>query len=67
MNKYVFDKIDFIKYLSPQYHTELVLCSKFSYGSQFSEEKNGLEISFLVPEILNKSYSCIIFETPCSY
>ena len=53
MNKYVFDKIDFIKYLSPQYHTELVLYSKLSYGSQFSEEKNGVEICFLVPEKLN--------------
>ena len=61
MNKYVFDKIDFIKYLSPQYHTELVLYSKLSYGSQFSEEKNGVEICFLVPKIINKYKSPIFF------
>ena len=30
----------------------MVLYSKFTYGSQFSEEKNGLEIRFLGPEIL---------------
>ena len=30
------------------------LYSKFTYGSQFSEEKNGLEIRFMVPEILSK-------------
>ena len=30
----------------------MVLYSKFTYGSQFSEEKSGLEIRFLVPEIL---------------
>ena len=40
--------------------------SKFTYGSQFSEEKNGLEIRFLVPEILSKYKRSIFFETPCS-
>ena len=34
--------------------TKLVRYLKFTYRSQFSEEKNSLEICFLVPEILNK-------------
>ena len=34
--------------------TKLILYSKFTYGSQFSEEKNGVEIRSLVPEISNK-------------
>ena len=38
----------------------MVLYSKFTYGSQFSEENNGSEIRFLVPEILNK-YERLIF------
>ena len=42
------------------------LYSKFTYGSQFSEEKNGLEIRFLVPEILSRYKRYIFFETPCS-
>ena len=33
----------------------MVLCSKFAYGSQFSGEKNGLKIQYLVAEILSKS------------
>ena len=45
----------------------MVLYSKFTYGSQFSEEKNGLEILFLVPEISNKYKRSIFFETPCSF
>ena len=43
----------------------MVLYSKFTYGSQFSEEKNGLEIRFLVPEIVSKYKRSIFFETPC--
>ena len=43
----------------------MVLYSKFTYGSQFSEEENGLEIRFLVPEILSKYKRSIFFETPC--
>ena len=39
---------------APQNRTKLVLYSKFIYVSQFSEEKNGLKICSLVPEILNK-------------
>ena len=39
---------------APQNRTKLVLYSKFTYVSQFSEEKNGLEICSLVPEIFNK-------------
>ena len=40
----------------PQNSTKLVLYLKlkFTYGSQFSKEKNGLEICLLVLEILNK-------------
>ena len=44
----------------------MVLYSKFTYGSQFSEEKNGLEIRFLVPEISSKYKRSIFFETPCT-
>ena len=43
----------------------MVLYSKFTYGSQFSEEKNGLEIRFLGPEILSKYKRSIFFGTPC--
>ena len=43
----------------------MILYSKFSYGSQFSEEKNGLEIRSLVPEIFKKYKRSIFFETPC--
>ena len=32
----------------------MILYSDFTDGSQFSEEKNGLEICFLVNEIFNK-------------
>ena len=43
----------------------MVLYSEFTYGSQFSEEKNGQEIRFLVPEILSKYKRSIFFGTPC--
>ena len=39
---------------APCNRTKLILYSKFTYGSQFSEEKNGVEIRSLVPEISNK-------------
>ena len=39
---------------APKISTKMVLYSKFTYGSQFSEEKNGLEICLLVLEIFNK-------------
>ena len=32
----------------------MILYSEFTDGSRFSEEKNGLEICFLVDEIFNK-------------
>ena len=44
----------------------MVLYSKFTYGFQFSEEKNGLEHSFSVPEILKKYKRSIFFGTPCT-
>ena len=40
---------------APWYHTELVLYSKFAYGSQFSREKNVLKLRYLVVEILSKN------------
>ena len=43
----------------------MVLVSKFTHGSKFSEEENGLEICFLVPEISNKYKRSIFFGTPC--
>ena len=53
------------KYLSPLIsHRNGSVFKIYIYGSQFSEEeKNSLEICFLVPEILNKSYSCIFLNT----
>ena len=39
----------------------MVLYSEFTYGYQFSEETNGLEIRFLIPEILNKYKRSIFF------
>ena len=42
----------------------MVLYSKFSHGSQFSEEQNGLEIRFLVPEIFKKYKRSIFFRRP---
>ena len=39
----------------------MVLYSEFTYGYQFSEETNGLEIRFLIPEILNKCKRSIFF------
>ena len=42
----------------------MVLYSEFTYGSHFSEEKNGLEIRFLVPEILGKYKRSIFLERP---
>ena len=33
----------------------MVLYSKYSYGSQFSEEKNDLKIRYLVAKILSKN------------
>ena len=52
---------------APYYRTEMVLYSEFTYGYQFSEETNGLEIRFLIPEILNKYKRSIFFETPCMW
>ena len=44
----------------------MVLYSEFTYRSQFSEEKNGLEIRFLVPEILSKYKRSIFLRRPVS-
>ena len=44
----------FVNISAPYNSTKLVLYLKFTYGSQFSEEKNGLEICLLVLEIFNK-------------
>ena len=42
----------------------MVRYSKDTYGSQFSEEKNGLEIRFLKPEIFNKYKRSIFLRRP---
>ena len=42
----------------------MVLYPKFTYESQFSEEKNGLEIRLLVLEILNKYKRSIFLGRP---
>ena len=44
----------FVNISAPYNSTKLVLYLKFTYGSQFSEEKNGLEICFLVLKILSE-------------
>ena len=44
----------FVNISAPKYHTEMVLYSRFLYGSQFSGEKNDLKIRYLVTEILSK-------------
>ena len=44
----------FINILGPYDRTEMVLYSKFAYGSQFSGEKNNLKIRYLVGEIFAK-------------
>ena len=43
----------------------MVLYSEFTYGSQFSEEKNDLEIRSLFPKILNNYKRSIFLGTPC--
>ena len=54
----------FVNILAPENSTKLVLYSKFSYGSQFSEEKDDLEICFLIPEILTNPILAIFFKHP---
>ena len=44
----------FVNISAPYNSTKLVLYLKFAYGSQFLEEKNGLDICVLVLEISNK-------------
>ena len=45
----------------------MVLYLKFTYGSQFSEEKNDSEIRYLDHEVSNKYKRSIFFETPCRF
>ena len=45
----------FVNISAPLNHTEMVLYSKFAYGSWFSGEKNDLKILHLVAEILGKN------------
>ena len=54
----------FVNISAPEYRTEMVLYSKFAYGSQFSGEKNNLKIRYLVAEILIKQ-TCSFFYTRC--
>ena len=39
---------------APQNHTEMILYSEFTDGSQFSKEKNGLKIFFSVAQKIKK-------------
>ena len=45
-----------VNILASEFRTEMVLYSKFAYGSQFSGEKNDLKIGYLVAEILSKMH-----------
>ena len=53
----------FVNFSVHENSTKLVLYSKFTYESQFSE-KSSLEICLLVLEILNKQTFFPFFETP---
>ena len=55
----------FVNISPPEYRTEMVLYSKFVYGSQFLGEKNDLKIRYLVAEILSKLGGAFFFDTPC--
>ena len=44
----------FVNISAPLNCTEMVLYSKFAYGSQFSGQKNDLKIRYLVAKILGK-------------
>ena len=52
---------------TPENGTEMILYSEFTDESQFSEEKNCLEICFFVSKISNKYESPIFLKTPCSF
>ena len=56
-NEYICFKTPFcfVNISAPLNCTEMVLYSKFAYGSQFSGEKNYLKILQLVYEILGKN------------
>ena len=53
----------FVNISAPKYLTEMVLYSKFAYGSQFSGEKNDLKIRYLVDEILSKNPVLFFWDT----
>ena len=52
------------KYLSPLISNRIGSVFKIFICILVFRNKNGLEICFFVPEILNKSYSCIFFKHP---
>ena len=67
MNLSIQNPILFCKYLSPLIsHINGSVFRIYIYGSQFSEEKNGQEICFLVSEILSKYKRSIFFGMPCT-
>ena len=50
---------------APLYLTELVLYSKYAYGSQFSGEKKRLKNPILGFQDIKQTPSLILFRTPC--
>ena len=53
----------FVHILAPFNRTKIVLYSKCTYGSQFPGEKSGLQIWYLITEILSKNQD----GTPCMH
>ena len=65
--EYICFRIEFflVNMSALEYRKEMVLYSKWTYGSQFSEEKIKLEIRYLVVEIFSKQSGSFFFDTPC--
>ena len=55
----------FINISAPWYRTEMVLYSKFAYGSQFSEEKKQFKNPIVGYRDIKQKPSLIFFGTPC--
>ena len=56
----------FVNISAPEYRTEIVLYSKFAYGSHFSGEKTIWKSNAWLPRYLQNKHWTIFFETPCS-
>ena len=57
----------FVNILAPKYRTEMVLYSKFAYGSQFSGEKKRFKNPILGYQDIKQKPSLIPFGTPCMH